>query len=88
MTPREILIAAKARIDKPSKWTRLESKSANGRRVCAAQAIWLKGAEDYGRVTECFRLAVGISVIEYNDSHTHAEVMAAFDRAIEMAPDA
>lgn len=28
------------------------------------------------------------SVTEFNDSHTHAEVLAVFDRAIELAGDA
>jgi hypothetical protein len=32
--------------------------------------------------------AMGESVCEFNDGHTHAEVLAAFDKAIELAKEA
>lgn len=90
MTTRQVLEAAKARIDKPQKWSGKNAYSKDGKRVCAVVAIAIsadspiKGAVARNRVrklipdTDC-------TLAEFNDSHTHAEVMALFDRAIARA---
>jgi len=86
MTTREILEAAKARIDKPQKWTRGVGASEDKKRVCAYIAVEDVWADKSTRLA-AIRLLRGSAgrLIAFNDEHKHAEVMALFDRAIEAA---
>mgnify|MGYP001583025543 FL=1 len=94
MTPKEILIQARARIDKPQKWLSYWSVSKDGKRVCAAHAL------RYGLLDEwepeyldaLHRLAEaswGLNEhwsdydrVAYVNGGTHRDVMAMYDRAI------
>ena len=86
MTTRETLIAARGLIDTPEKWCQ-DAYERDGRR-CALAAVnqgW-RGPEAY----HALLIACGDdakSIGEWNDApeRTHAEVMEAFDRAIEAA---
>lgn len=100
MTTVEILIAARALITPPDKWTQGEiARDDEGNATsptamdavcwCAQGAIakvagghYLIGAF-YARDT--LRKVAGNKVFNFNDGHTHAEVLAALDRAIELA---
>jgi hypothetical protein len=45
-------------------------------------------AQDYKESNAALRLlyeVIGSPIGEFNDDHTHAEVIAAFDRAVELA---
>lgn len=93
MTVKEVLIAAKASIDKPQKWCKHDYQIGN--RMCAVGAV---RSAQYGdpqrapgsrsaahRALKKLAEAVhGRSVWQFNDSSKtrHADVMAAFDRAI------
>jgi hypothetical protein len=90
MTPKEVLIAAKALIDTPEKWFG-KNVSARPDSLCMIWAIY--------KVTPVVELEkAAIETIEnvlppsspkdvatYNDSHTHKAVMRLMDRAIEAA---
>lgn len=89
MTTREILETAKARIANESDWCKGAFMSPDGR-VCAAGACRLVETGDAagpltGPVMRAWDALVvfapeGLSY--FNDSHTHAEVLALFDQAI------
>lgn len=88
MTTREILEATKARIDKPQKWCR-HRFTAPGRE-CAYAALVNASRELNGGGEPQFRaeralVGHGRGLEGFNDTHTHAEVMALFDRAIASA---
>lgn len=100
MTPSQILRAAKALIESPAHWWNgrgdrrcyMNSAGLICRQVCAIQAISfaLDFDGDYGGSHRFLGEAIGrqgvyMSIVTFNDSHTHAEVMAMFDRAIELA---
>jgi len=95
-TTLEILMAARRRIEKPESWTqRAYQRDKNGNSLsvwdaqdatcwCARGAIW--SIDPKGKLTDAFK-ALELAVPEqtvtvFNDTHTHAEVLAAFDRAI------
>ena len=90
MTVKEQLIAAKALIDKPEKWCQGNAIDAQGR-ICASQALrtitggGLADAE-YEALADAMA-GPGSLVCAWNDTHTHAEVIAAFDRAIAAQRD-
>ena len=92
MTVKEQLIAAKALIDKPEKWCQGEFHA--GDKHCFAGAIFMvSGYNEPATDQVCNALAVAMGVVGrgdiyiWNDSHSHAEVMAAFDRAIAAQGD-
>jgi hypothetical protein len=87
-TTADVLRRARALIDSPEKWI----KGAYGLRAddphCVYGALDVVAHMRPCRGFELFREAVGTRHIEaWNDApeRTHAEVMAAFDRAIELA---
>ena len=104
MKTSEILIAAKALIDEPGKWTQgAAARDANGRAIeaeepySAAVCFCSIGALD-ASTQDCFtafidgkrflKKAISLrDVVYFNDTHTHthAEVMQMWDRAIELA---
>lgn len=96
MTPLEILKAARAKIEKPECWgkgTRGEDRPFET--LCAEDALGC-GCDHipYSNAFEAFALlreAIGQPCIyKWNDApeRTHTEVLAAFDRAIELAAQA
>lgn len=99
MTIHEILLKAKERISKPSRWCKHWSISDDGRRICAATAIgWAAGCQgplsrySVEALTALSALA-GVSGVNsqwsdydrvaYRNGESHKAVMAMFDRAIE-----
>jgi hypothetical protein len=79
MTTKDRLIAGRNRIEDPANWGQGMSFDRPGTR-CAAEAVGShRGAE------AALREAMGQPVTAFNDSHTHAEVLAAYDRAIAAA---
>lgn len=92
-TAKEILIAARKKIEDPATWTQGKSvREMKGKptRYCSYGAIALCADIDteYNRFNEAYALlwnAVQGSVVQYNNTHTHAEVLAMFDKAIANA---
>jgi len=94
---KQVLIKARELISKPENWTqRATARSADGRRVSAlsteavcycAMGAMVKVAPLYlgSRLDFLLSAAVQESAAHYNDTHTHAEVLAMFDKAIELA---
>lgn len=94
------LIAAKALIDTPEKWIQGNAaEDAKGNQIsphdvaavrfCSVGALGHVFSDDeYGDAVDYLKSHLGGYgfVAEFNDTHTHAEVMAAWDRAIEAAP--
>ena len=87
----EGLRAAKARIDTPDKWWDGRS-GGNPRTECAVIAVAMVGVSTAGMrdLIRALRVPEGSlrahhELAKYNDTHTHAELMALFDRAIEIA---
>lgn len=92
----DILVAARALIEKPENWlARCPSpyeENTEGKR-CASRAIWTLGergnAATQAAASDAYKALAAVMgverVPEWNDTHTHAEVLAAFDRAIEAA---
>ena len=87
---RDVLIDAKAQIENPENWRQGEfGFSTNA--TCAFGAV-VRGANRLNASKDVFHAvsasidgAAHGSVIRFNDSHTHAEVLALFDRAIASA---
>jgi hypothetical protein len=91
MTPKEVLIAAKALIDTPEKWCQYHSRL--GKRMCASTALNSvdipTGAYLASQIRQEARVAVlqlcgNVDIEVANDAPEtgHADVMAWFDRAI------
>lgn len=89
-TTLDILIGARKLIEKPENWLNRAPTGSN--RNCAATAIWKTrgskrdpdleraGYQAYDALAD----AMGVKIVaDFNDTHTHAEVLAAFDKAIE-----
>lgn len=90
---RKILRTARHLIEKPEDWTNsLDKTGGDCAPYCAGFAIMAAQGSNAGdsKAFEAFRHAVGLRpggyVGGWNDRHTHAEVLAAFDKAIEAAP--
>lgn len=85
-TPKQVLEAAKARIDKPQKWMRGRLSNERGR-FCALGAIEVvsptRDLED--EALYAIGDVLQDDLATFNDTRTHAAVMAMFDRAIEVA---
>jgi hypothetical protein len=92
MSPKEILIRARKLIEKPENWVRGHFYS--GSAYCAVGSLFAAGIDYMGTYTQnpaYLALAKAMSVTatvipgnvsRWNDDHTHAEVLAAFDCAI------
>lgn len=95
MTVKDVLIAARAKIADPANWTqRVSAREVNGHVVahddamavcwCAlgalANVIWRN--DIYWAAESALSDAIGGSIHKFNDTHTHAEVLAKFDEAI------
>lgn len=88
MDTQSILTAARALIDTPDKWSC--DGWGRGGKMCAAHAIYRACGQAYGKYHDAAyealaRVIWGVPnrmIGPWNDTHTHAEVMSAFDRAI------
>ena len=98
MTPLEILKQARELISVPERWTqRASARSKNGDIVesndvsaicwCSFGAIMRVCSYNHPErwIAEEHLDDVAPNYIKFNDTHTHAEVLAAFDRAIAAA---
>ena len=107
MTPKEILIAARAKIEAPERWTQgayaktAKRNKANPRSPratcwCILGAVAAVTGDNPNRPDRAISSGLAAAarvdaynecVIEWNDTpgRTHAEVLAAFDRAIAAA---
>lgn len=98
MTPKEILIAARQKITPPQCWTQGESArnihneptapdSLGAVCWCAIGACEAVSSDRFvvgGALTQLNRHVRGTA--DFNDTHTHQEVLALFDKAIAAAP--
>jgi hypothetical protein len=95
MTPLQLLIAARARIADPAHWTQFAmARDSEGQSVAArsprAVSWCMTGAlsyysDDASWWSAYLRLSTQVDygrLVEFGNTHTHAEVLAAFDRAI------
>ena len=92
-SPKEILIRARKLIENPENW--IQGAFSKGGAYCAVGSLFAAGIDISGPYTEspayqALEKAMGLDhtppagrVSYWSDSHTHAEVLAAFDRAIE-----
>lgn len=98
MSAEVILRSAKRAISKEKHWTQEAlARDSRGTEVpvlsdsakcfCMIGAIQAARAtdDDYAGAIQCLRKATGINVYAFNDSHGHKAVLAAFDKAIEIA---
>ncbi len=100
--PSEILRAIGERIREPSRWTTAaDARDLNGTNVDPLEAnavcwCWYgalciearRSASGRDGAIRYMRLAADVRAIdEFNDTHTHAEVLAANARAIELAEE-
>lgn len=91
MTVVECLIAARKRIENPANWGKGGEIFEKGGKECAGYAI-LRSCDDMDTSGKAFALFASVtnpSVVLWNDApeRTHAEVLAAFDRAIDLGRD-
>jgi hypothetical protein len=94
----ETLKAARELISVPERWTQHDyARDRDGYYVAAndkAAVCWcslgalLKASEGGGKYSaakNALSTAIKGSVVEFNDTHKHPEILAAFDKAIELA---
>ena len=90
MKPSEVLRKAKALIDRPEKWWNGSTEN-NSHNPCASLALSRVTGHHHVTDAEKFLMMVTTqnqwceNLYHWNDSHTHPEVMDAFDRAIALA---
>lgn len=87
MTTLEILEKARERISDPEKWCQDTGEDGEKRcMVTAVREVSEFGCEAQAAAFRALRAALGVHfdnrLATYNDTHSHAEVLAAFDRAI------
>lgn len=99
MTTVEVLRKARALIEDPEKWTQgHDARDADGNwagihslqahSFCATGALMRAGGDVRSDAYEALREQMGVNfLMEFNDSAetSHADVLAAFDRAIEVS---
>lgn len=99
MTTSEVLRTARAKIEKPENWTQgawardadqhdMMPQMAGACSFCAMGAVQFITGESEAFYVSMQALkrsleTAHVSVLAFNDTHTHAEVLALFDRAIE-----
>ena len=77
------LMRAKAFIDSPEKWCQGAYFSPNGAAACSLGA--LTTLDDANPAYFYLQRTMDGFIGSFNDCHTHAEVMAAWDKAIELS---
>lgn len=88
MTVKEQLIRARAVIESPENWAKSGSE-LDGHKTCALGALsrvleWgVIGSPAHRALSaQCADAPIAGLIQAFNDTHTHAEVLAAYDRAI------
>lgn len=88
----QVLIDARKLIERPENWWDGKRGSPAGPRDCASTAMRGDGDPRHGEYEAHRRFCIAndldrdfpySSTMAFNDTHTHAEVLAAFDRTIE-----
>lgn len=97
MKPSEILRKAKALIDTPEKWTQgtyARDSQDNASSILGDQACKFCSLGALHKVSDSVYFSMnylekifGAPIDAFNDTHTHAEVMAKWDEAIALAED-
>ena len=96
MTIKSDLQAARALIDTPDKWCQghdREGKDGVFVKFCGNGALahvtnfMTSASHDYEHAYDHLANVAGTIVSSFNDTHTHAEVLELFDRAIAAAGD-
>lgn len=93
MTPRDVLIAARAKIERPEDWCQCHYVSLDGAMcmIGALESVVRESTTDYSESKKALANACKPSdgPLTFNDEcgRTHAEVLAAFDRAIASLPE-
>ena len=97
---KQLLIAARALIEKPEHWTQeVHARDSAGNKVspnsskavcfCAHGALVRVFNKTYGleeeKATAYLKKQTGTAIWTFNDSHTHEEVLNVFDKAIASA---
>lgn len=96
-TTKQTLIAARALISTNARWTQYyPARDANGlacgpedeRAFCfcalgALDRATNSSGDSYDKALDTLQNFMGLRVDVFNDNHTHAEVLAMFDKAIE-----
>lgn len=100
MTVKELLIAGKAIIENKDNWAQgyyayngdgdmVDPMSPNATCFCSVGALWKADGEYSDNVTAAERILSSHSyqnfIVDQNDSSTHEEVMAVWDKAIASA---
>ena len=82
MNTRDVLIAARGLIAREEDWSSLGPRGVRQGQRCAAIAINDCGFAGDGALRVFAETIGSDSIGEWNDTHSHADVLAAFDRAI------
>lgn len=96
---RGVLMRTRERIADPARWTQwVAARDVDGARVnpcsptatcwCLFGALWVEGGGGMSNVYISAIAALhqplhGLNVADFNDRHTHADVLALLDRAVE-----
>jgi hypothetical protein len=84
MTTKEILVKARALISDSEHWSKEDA--IQGPAYCALGALWMamEPGETLDPLLQVFHMQPS-DLIAFNDSRTHTEVLALFDKAIARA---
>ena len=81
-----LLIAARQKIENPENWC--QKHFEDGHTFCAYGALYVvrhvsrNPSMDFTSAVKLLEKQMGSCITTFNDRHTHAEVLSAFDRAI------
>lgn len=83
-TVKEVLATARAKIEHEDAWWPGLTRGGRPRRgqECALTAMATSGMTVGGDAYLALERAMGGSIFPFNDTHSHAEVLSAFDKAI------
>ncbi len=76
----ELVLAARNWLADPDKW--IQGRFGKGRRKCWAGHLLKAGARDLDRIAVRLGFSGCPEMVEFNDGHTHAEVLARVDEGI------
>jgi hypothetical protein len=87
MTTREVLVGARKLIEKPERWASAGPELLDGERHCALTAVMTVAPTLFlgERARSALQAQARDSVAHFNDTHSHAEILDLFDKAIEAA---
>lgn len=84
MSTKDTLIAAKALVENPLKWFGGDVPMTSSGQYCIFTAL-VEVGDDASAYRHLASYTKGSSLIGFNDTHSHVEVMKAFDEAIATA---